>query len=136
MSCIGSDEDGTIIEQILGVVSDISQNGLLIESIQKVESANLSLIASTKNNRLIEINSNKNITKKISQDILQEFGVESYLGIPLLAGKNCVGIISLVFTRQVSSPSVYTKKIHYIPNFFLMILQLMLTFQSAFSFEY
>ena len=56
MSCIGSDEDGTIIEQILGVVSDISQKGLLIESIQKVESANLSLVASTKNNRLIEIN--------------------------------------------------------------------------------
>jgi hypothetical protein len=34
---------------------DISQNGLLIESIQKVESSNLSLMASTKENRLIEI---------------------------------------------------------------------------------
>jgi hypothetical protein len=55
VSCIGSDEDGTIIEQITGVVSDISQNGLLIESIQAVESANLSLMASTKENRLIEI---------------------------------------------------------------------------------
>ena len=34
---------------------DISQNGLLIESIQEIESQNLSLMASTKNNRLIEI---------------------------------------------------------------------------------
>ena len=55
MSCIGSDEDGTVLEQCIGVVLDISQNGLLIESIQEVESANLSLMASTKNNRLIEI---------------------------------------------------------------------------------
>jgi hypothetical protein len=55
VSCIGSDEDGTIIEQIIGVVLDISQNGLLIESTQKVESTNLSLMASTKENRLIEI---------------------------------------------------------------------------------
>ena len=55
MSCIGSDEDGTVIEQIIGVVSDISQNGLLIESIQEVESATLSLMASTKENSLIEI---------------------------------------------------------------------------------
>ena len=55
MSCIGSDEDGTIIEQIIGVVLDISQNGLLMESIQEVESANLSLMASTKENSLIEI---------------------------------------------------------------------------------
>jgi len=56
VSCIGSDDGGTIIEKIIGVVLDISQNGLLIESIQEVESANLSLMASTKNNRLIEIN--------------------------------------------------------------------------------
>ena len=55
VSCIGSDEDGTIIEQIIGVVSDISQNGLLMESIQEIESANLSLMASTKENSLIEI---------------------------------------------------------------------------------
>jgi hypothetical protein len=55
VSCIGSDEDGAVIEQIIGVVLDISQNGLLIESIQEIESANLSLMASTKNNRLIEI---------------------------------------------------------------------------------
>ena len=55
VSCIGSDEDGTVIEQVIGVVSDISQNGLLIESIQEVESANLSLMASTKENSLIEI---------------------------------------------------------------------------------
>ena len=55
MSCIGSDDGGTIIEKIIGVVLDISQNGLLIESIQEVESANLSLMASTKENGLIEI---------------------------------------------------------------------------------
>ena len=55
MSCIGSDEDGTIIEKIIGVVLDISQNGLLIESIQEVESPNLSLMASTQENSLIEI---------------------------------------------------------------------------------
>ena len=55
MSCIGSDDGGTIIEKIIGVVLDISQNGLLIESIQEVESANLSLMASTKENSLIEI---------------------------------------------------------------------------------
>ena len=55
VSCIGSDEDGTILEQCIGVVLEISQNGLQIETIQEVESANLSLMASTKNNRLIEI---------------------------------------------------------------------------------
>ena len=55
MSCIGSDEDGTIIEQIIGVVLDISQNGLLIESLQEVESKNLSLMASTQKNSLIKI---------------------------------------------------------------------------------
>ena len=55
ISCIGSDEDGTILEQCLGVVLDISQNGLLIESIKEVESKNLSLVASTQKNSLIKI---------------------------------------------------------------------------------
>ena len=39
----------------MGVVLDISQNGLLIESMQKVESKNLSLIGSTQQNNLIKI---------------------------------------------------------------------------------
>jgi hypothetical protein len=39
----------------MGVVLDISQNGLLIESLQEVESTNLSLMASTQKNSLIEI---------------------------------------------------------------------------------
>ena len=55
ISYVGSDEDGTIIEQCLGVVLDISQNGLLFESIQEVESTNLSLMASTQKNNLIKI---------------------------------------------------------------------------------
>ena len=37
------------------MVLDISQNGLLIESIQEVESKNLSLVASTQKNNLIKI---------------------------------------------------------------------------------
>jgi c-di-GMP-binding flagellar brake protein YcgR len=55
ISYIGSGEDGTIQEQCLGVVLDISQNGLLIESIKEVESKNLSLVASTQKNSLIKI---------------------------------------------------------------------------------
>jgi hypothetical protein len=55
ISYIGSGEDGTILEQYLGVVLDISQDGLLIESVQEVESKNLSLVASTQKNRLIQI---------------------------------------------------------------------------------
>jgi len=47
ISYIGSDEDGTILEQCLGVVLDVSQSGLLMESIQEVKSTNLSLMAST-----------------------------------------------------------------------------------------
>jgi len=57
------------------------------------------------------IYSNKNITQKVSHDLLKEFGVESYLGIPLLVGESCVGIISLVFTHHISPPNDYTKKI-------------------------
>ena len=37
------------------MVLDVSQNGLLIESIQEVESKNLSLVASTQKNNLIKI---------------------------------------------------------------------------------
>jgi hypothetical protein len=37
------------------MVLDVSQNGLLIESIQEVESKNLSLVASTQKNSLINI---------------------------------------------------------------------------------
>jgi hypothetical protein len=55
ISYIGSDEDGNIIEQCMAVALDISQNGLLIESIQEVESKNLSLMASTQKNSLIKI---------------------------------------------------------------------------------
>jgi hypothetical protein len=55
ISYIGSDEDGNIIEQCMAVVLDISQNGLLIESLQEVESKNLSLMASTQKNSLINI---------------------------------------------------------------------------------
>ena len=55
ISYIGSGQDGTIIEQCLAVVLDISQNGLLIESLQEVESKNLSLMASTQKNSLIKI---------------------------------------------------------------------------------
>ena len=39
----------------MGVVLDISQNGLLIESIQEVDSINLSLMATTQKNTLIQI---------------------------------------------------------------------------------
>jgi len=39
----------------MGVVLDISQNGLLIETLQEVESTNLSLMASTQKSSLIEI---------------------------------------------------------------------------------
>jgi len=39
----------------MAVVLDISQNGLLIESIKEVESKNLSLVASTQKNSLIKI---------------------------------------------------------------------------------
>jgi hypothetical protein len=55
ISYIGSDEDGTILEQCMGVVLDISQNGLLIESLQEVKSTNLSIMASTQKNSLIKI---------------------------------------------------------------------------------
>ena len=44
-----------MIEQCMGVIIDISQNGLLIESLQEVESKNLSLMASTQKNKLIKI---------------------------------------------------------------------------------
>ena len=44
-----------MIEQCMGVIIDISQNGLLIESLQEVESKNLSLMASTQKNSLIKI---------------------------------------------------------------------------------
>ena len=44
-----------MVEQCMAVVLDISQNGLLIESIQEVESKNLSLVASTQKNNLIKI---------------------------------------------------------------------------------
>ena len=39
----------------MGVVLDVSQNGLLIESLQPVESTNLSLMASTQKKSLIKI---------------------------------------------------------------------------------
>jgi len=39
----------------MGVVLDASQNGLLIESLQEVESTNLSLMASTQKSKLIKI---------------------------------------------------------------------------------
>jgi len=39
----------------MGVVIDISQSGLLIESLQEVESKKLSLMASTQKNSLIKI---------------------------------------------------------------------------------
>ena len=39
----------------MGVVLDISQNGLLIESLQEIESTNLSIMASTQKNSLIKI---------------------------------------------------------------------------------
>jgi hypothetical protein len=39
----------------MAVVLDISQNGVLIESLQEVESTNLSLMASTQKNSLIKI---------------------------------------------------------------------------------
>ena len=55
ISYIGSDEDGTILEQCLGVVLDVSQSGLLMESIQEVKSTNLSLMASTQKKSLVEI---------------------------------------------------------------------------------
>jgi c-di-GMP-binding flagellar brake protein YcgR len=55
ISYVGSDENGAVIEQCMGVIIDISQNGLLIESLQVVESKNLSLMASTQKNNLIKI---------------------------------------------------------------------------------
>ena len=55
ISYVGSDENGTVIEQCMGVIIDISQNGLLIESLQEVESKKLSLMASTQKNNLIKI---------------------------------------------------------------------------------
>jgi hypothetical protein len=39
----------------MGVVQNISQNGLLVESMQKVESKYLSLMGSTQHNNLIKI---------------------------------------------------------------------------------
>jgi len=39
----------------MGIILDISQNGLLMESLQEVESTNLSLIATTQKNKLIKI---------------------------------------------------------------------------------
>jgi hypothetical protein len=39
----------------MGIILDISQNGLLMESLQEVESTNLSLIATTQKNELIKI---------------------------------------------------------------------------------
>jgi c-di-GMP-binding flagellar brake protein YcgR len=55
ISYVGSDENGTVVEQCMGVIKDISQNGLLIESLQAVESKDLSLMASTQKNKLIKI---------------------------------------------------------------------------------
>ena len=55
ISYVGEDENGTVVEQCMGVALDISQNGLLIESMQKVESKNLSLMGSTHHNNLIQI---------------------------------------------------------------------------------
>jgi len=55
ISYIGYDADNNVLEQNLGIAIDISQNGLLIESTQKVESEYLSLVASNQNNELIEI---------------------------------------------------------------------------------
>ena len=39
----------------MGVVLDVSQSGLLMESIQEVKSTNLSLMASTQKKSLVEI---------------------------------------------------------------------------------
>jgi c-di-GMP-binding flagellar brake protein YcgR len=75
ISYVGSDENGTVIEQCMGVIIDISQNGLLIESLQEVESKNLSLMASTQKNNLIKIkgevvNSRKDESGKFKTGIL------------------------------------------------------------------
>ena len=55
ISFVGLDEDGNIIEQHMGVALDISQGGILVESLQEVESAVLVLSAVDSNNEFVEI---------------------------------------------------------------------------------
>jgi len=55
ISFVGMDEDGNIIEQHMGVALDISQGGILVESLQEVESVLLALSAVDSNNEFIEI---------------------------------------------------------------------------------
>ena len=55
ISYVGYDANDDMLEQNIGVAIDISQSGLLIEAAEKVESEYLSLVASTQNDKLIEI---------------------------------------------------------------------------------
>ena len=55
ISYVGYDANDDMLEQNIGVAIDISQSGLLIETAEKVESEHLSLVASTQNDKLIEI---------------------------------------------------------------------------------
>lgn len=55
ISYIGFDANNNVLEQNIGIALDVSQNGLLIEANQEVESEYLSLMASNQNNELIEI---------------------------------------------------------------------------------
>lgn len=58
ISYVGMDENGNILEQQMGVALDISQSGILIESIQKVESTILLIMAVGPTKDMIEIKGN------------------------------------------------------------------------------
>jgi hypothetical protein len=55
ISYVGIDENGNILEQQIGIALDISQSGILIESIQEVESTSLIIMAVGTSKNLIEI---------------------------------------------------------------------------------
>ena len=74
ISFVGMDEDGNVIEQHMGVALDISQGGILVESLQEVKSVLLVLSAVDRNNEFIEIkgevaNSNRHQTGKFRTGI-------------------------------------------------------------------
>lgn len=51
----GMDEDGCKIEQNIGLILDVSQSGILFESIQKVESTILDMMIVDIKNKIVQI---------------------------------------------------------------------------------
>ena len=49
-----------------------------------------------------EIQNESWITKKLPLDILKRYHVKSYIGIPLIVDKGCIGVIGVVFTHKIS----------------------------------